>query len=166
MWGTDRLAGHELLKTGAAADFEVLHTEILEGADPGEFSVRITLNFPVNEATDETDLDWAAFGFLFVVATLSFNDARSRGVSDRDYIEGDEFQVGDLLGGLTWVAGELRFDADYLRGRRIKTRVVLRADGSGTLTTLGRGKAALRWLDRLKGKPLMQLAGDDSGEAP
>ena len=28
-----------------------------------------------------------------------------------------------------------------------------------TLETIGRGKAALRWLERLKGRKLMQLVG-------
>ena len=38
----------------------------------------------------------------------------------------------------------------------MKTDVTIRADGTVTLTTWGRGKAALRWLDRLKGKKLME----------
>jgi hypothetical protein len=44
--------------------------------------------------------------------------------------------------------GELRFDADYISGRRVKTRIVVRANGSITLETIGRGKAALRALRR------------------
>jgi hypothetical protein len=40
----------------------------------------------------------------------------------------------------------------------MKTRVVIRLDGTGTLETIGRGKAALRWIARLKGeKPLRAL---------
>ena len=46
--------------------------------------------------------------------------------------------------------GELRFDADYISGRWVKTRIVVRSNGSITLTleTIGRGKAALRALRR------------------
>jgi hypothetical protein len=50
-----------------------------------------------------------------------------------------------------------QFSADYVRGRRMKTDVVLRPDGSGTLTTSGRGKAAILWLDRLKGKKTLRV---------
>jgi hypothetical protein len=55
--------------------------------------------------------------------------------------------------------GDLRFDADYIRGRRVKTRIVVRSNGIVTLETIGRGKAALRWLEQLRGKKLMQLVG-------
>lgn len=51
----------------------------------------------------------------------------------------------------------LRFSADYVRGRRMKTEVVLQPDGSGTLSTMGRGKAAILWLERLKGKKRWQV---------
>jgi hypothetical protein len=34
---------------------------------------------------------------------------------------------------------------------------VVRSNGMVTPETIGRGKAALRWLDQLKGKKLMQL---------
>jgi len=58
-----------------------------------------------------------------------------------------------------FMRGELHFDADYIRGRRIKTRIVVRSNGTVTLETIGRGKAALRWLEQPKGKKLMQLVG-------
>jgi hypothetical protein len=51
----------------------------------------------------------------------------------------------------------LRFYADYIRGRSMKTDITVRSDGTVRLTTWGRGEAALRWLDRLKGKKLMEL---------
>ena len=89
---------------------------------------------------------------------LSFADARPRGFSDREYVERDEFRVSDFLAGPKFSNGELHLDTDYVRGRRMKTRVVVRPDGTGTLETIGRGKAALRWIARLKGeKPLRAL---------
>lgn len=100
---------------------------------------------------------WGAFGFLFVIGTLSFADARPREASHIDYIEDDEFDVGDFIGRLRWEGGALIFDADYVRGRRVKTRIVLRPDGSGRLTTTGRGKAPILWLERLKGKKLLRI---------
>jgi hypothetical protein len=39
----------------------------------------------------------------------------------------------------------------------MKTDINVRSDGTVTLSTWGRGEAALRWLDRLKGKKLMEL---------
>jgi len=58
------------------------------------------------------------------------------------------------------VRGELHFDADYIRGRRIKTRIAVCANGAVRLETIGRGKAALRWLERMRGKKLFQLVGE------
>ncbi len=54
----------------------------------------------------------------------------------------------------------MHFDADYIRGRRIKTHVAVRANGYVTLETIGRGKAALRWLDRVQGKKLLQQVAE------
>ncbi len=46
---------------------------------------------------------------------------------------------------------------DYIRGRRLKTSITVKADGAVILETVGRGKAALRWLDRMKGKKMISL---------
>jgi hypothetical protein len=45
-----------------------------------------------------------------------------------DYHEKDEFKVADFMEGLRFVRGELNFDADYIRGRRIKTHVAVCAN--------------------------------------
>lgn len=76
-----------------------------------------------------------------------------------EYEEKDEFRLADFIERLRFVRGELHFDADYIRGRRIKARIVVRSNGTVTLETVGRGKAALRWLEQLKGNNLMQLVG-------
>jgi hypothetical protein len=57
------------------------------------------------------------------------------------------------------VRGELHFEADYIRGRRLKTRIAVRADGTVRLETTGRGKAVLRWLERMQGRKLLHLVG-------
>lgn len=146
----DRTVGNNLLETGAVVEFEVANTEILEGPDAAEFSVAIEVGFPPNPETEENDLGWGAFGFLFVIGTLSFTDARPRELSAIDFVERDEFRVSDFINCLRWEAGALTFNADCVRGRRMKTDVVLRPDGSGRLTTTGRGKAPVFWLERLK----------------
>jgi hypothetical protein len=153
----DRAAGFDLLESGTLVDFEVVETQIHEGPDAAEFSLEIELRFPPDPDTDENDLAWGEFGFLFVIGTLSFADARPRESSVIHYLERDEFQVGDFIGCLRWEDGALKFSADYLRGRRMKTDVVLRPDGSGRLTTVGRGKAPILWLEQLKGKKKLRV---------
>jgi len=90
---------------------------------------------------------------------LSFAEARPRNVSSLDYHEKDEFTIADFIEGFRFVRGELHFDADYIRGRRIKTRIAVRANGTVRLETIGRGKAVLRWLDRIQGRKLLQSVG-------
>jgi hypothetical protein len=80
-----------------------------------------------------------------------------------DYMEQDEFQVDDFINCLHWEDGLLKFSADYVRGRRTKTDIALRPDGSGRLTTIGRGKAAIFWLERLKGKKSLQVVPPPPG---
>jgi hypothetical protein len=147
MTDNERTAGYRLLETGTAVSFRITGTETLEGPDAAEFSLRVELAFPSDPDSEENDLEWGAFGFLFVLGTLSFDDAGPREISVIHYVESDEFQVDDFMDCLQWEGGALKFDADYVRGRRMKTRIVLRPDGSGTLTTAGRGKSALRWLE-------------------
>jgi hypothetical protein len=83
---------------------------------------------------------------------LSFADARPRGASDTHYVDRDDFCIADLVAALKFRNGELHLDTDYVRGRRMKTRVMVRPKGAATLETIGRGKAALRWIARLKGE--------------
>jgi hypothetical protein len=61
-------------------------------------------------------------------------------------------------------SGTLRYDADYIRGRRVKTTITARSDGTVTLDTRGRDKSALRWLERMQGNKLMKLL-DEQDEA-
>lgn len=73
-----------------------------------------------------------------------------------EYNGGDVYEVGDFLKSLQWNAGDVRFSADYVKGRCMKTQLLLRADGTGQLSTTGRGKSASHWLDRLHGKARLQ----------
>ena len=158
----DTIAGFELLKTGALVDFKILNEEILTGSDAAEFAVHVELLMEADDDGDPADAAaWGAFGFIFVLAVLSFDDARPRGLSSQDYEEKDQFRVSDLFDGLRYENGELRYYGDYIRGRRLKTGIVVRANGTVRLETLGRGKAALGWLARLQGKKLMEVL--DSG---
>lgn len=156
---------YQLLKTGTVVAFRVLQEKVLPTPDEAEFGLRLELKFvAVDEEDDleddeaaEATAEWGSFGFLFVLGALSFDEAKPRAASAVEYLDHDEFKVSDFIAGLRYVRGELHFDADYIRGRRIKTRVIVRSNGTCTIETIGRGKAAVRWLERLKGKKLMQV---------
>ena len=161
-----RMIGYELLKTGMLVSFRVVNEEVLSApADEAEFGLRLELKFvpdgedeeEVEEDVAEDTAEWGAFGFMFVFGLLSFAEAKPRNLSALEYEEKDEFGLADFMERLRFVRGELHFDADYIRGRRVKTRIAVRSNGTVTVETIGRGKAALRWLEQLKGKKLMQL---------
>ena len=157
----DRSAAEALLRTGAVVPVRILEESVVPGPDDGEFGLRLALSFDDEDSPEEDRADvveWAALGFLFVIGVLSFADARPRGFSGRDYLEDDEFRVSDFLATLKFRNGELHLDTDYIRGRRMKTRVAVHPEGTAKIETIGRGKAALRWIARLKGeKPLRAL---------
>jgi hypothetical protein len=154
----DHQAALELLRTAAAVPFTVITHEVIPGIDEGEFALRLELSFADEESPEEDRADvveWGALGFMFAVGVLSFTDARPRGFSDAEFNSNDEFRLADFVAALQFRNGELHLDTDYVRGRRMKTRVIVRAQGTATVETRGRGKAALNWMSRLKGdKPV------------
>jgi hypothetical protein len=167
MTDNDRSAGHRLIEIGAGVPFRVLGHAVLPALDESEFGIRLELKLGADgEDGDDADnpedlVEWTAFGLMFVLGLLAFEDARPRELSALDYRERDELSVSDFFEGLAFRRGELHFRADYIRGRRVKTDITVRSDGSVTVTTVGRGKAPLRWLDRLKGKKAMRIVGNE-----
>jgi hypothetical protein len=160
----DPTAALELLRTGLLVDFQITATDVRAGVDEAMIFTRVELQLGGENSSDEADDDqgandvaWAAFGFLFTVAALSFNDARPRGISHMDLIDGDEFTVADFFAHLRYERGALDLSVDYLRGRCVKTDVKVRPDGSITIQTRGRGDAVLRWLDRIQGKKTLEV---------
>lgn len=149
-------AGMHLIKNGSLVEFKILDTQVLPGSDDAEFGFRIDLRLG-EEEEDSDDVEWGGLGFCFVLAALSFADARPRGASEIDYQDVDQITLTDFLEGFSFVRGELHFRGDYIRGRRLKTDISVKPDGMVRLETVGRGKAALQWLDRLKGKKMMSL---------
>jgi hypothetical protein len=151
---TGKPAAQGLLETGTLVLFRVVDTHTELSPDKENVFVRADLVFEDDdEDTDSGEIvEWAAFGFLFTLAVLSFHDARPRGISGLDYQPKDAFTVADFFDCLSFKHGELRLKTDYIHGRSMKTDVTIRPDGSVTLTTWGRGQSALRWLDRLQGK--------------
>ena len=79
--------------------------------------------------------------------------------------EKDDWSASDMLRRLRFERGELHFYADYLRGRCMKTTIVVRKDGTFMLDTVNRGEAATRWIARLQGKKLLRSVGTSGSEA-
>ena len=154
----DRSAGYQLLETASLVDFSIGEPIIQACTDGENIFFQVDLMLGGDEEEEPADIaEWASFGLIFALAVLSFADARPRGLSDRDFVDDDEFTVSDLFECLRFVSGELRFSSDYLRGRCMKTDIAVRKDGQLTLSTRNRGQAALRWLDRLQGKKMLTL---------
>ena len=156
-------SAHRLLRTGALALFRVIDTHTELAPDQENIFVRADLIFQgEDDDTEPADIvEWGAFGFLFTIATLSFHDAKPRGLSAGEFHPTDDFTVDDFFECLTFDRNGLHLRADYIRGRCMKTDVTIRPEGSVTLSTWGRGQSALRWLDTLQGKKLMTVAASN-----
>jgi len=160
-----QLIGHDLLKTGASVAFRILEETVLNApADEAEFGMHVQLKFVPEEDEDldedevaEDTAEWGSLGFMFTLAVLSFSEAKPRNVSVLEYEEKDDFRLTDFIERLRFVRGELHYDADYIRGRRIKTQITVRSNGIVTVDTVGRGKSVLRWLERIQGKKALQV---------
>lgn len=68
-----------------------------------------------------------------------------------------------MLRHLTYSGGRLRFHADYVRGRCVKTTIEIDPEGQIAITTTNRGEAATRWVARLQGKKLLSLVDQRPG---
>ena len=114
MSNANKHAWQQLLETGALVEFRILDTHTELSPDKENIAVRADLVFTGDdEDMDPADVvEWAAFGFLFVLASLSFNDARPRGYSEADFMPTDEFTVNDFFECLTY-----RQDGLHLRVR-------------------------------------------------
>jgi hypothetical protein len=167
MADTERMAGYDLLKTGTLVHFDITKTEVERPEHIDETLVRVELQLGEVEDDERTnDVEWGAFGFIYVLGLQSFADARPRGVSDMHFEENDEFGVADLIAHLRYERGRVCFAVDYLRGRCVKTDITVSPDGKVVLETRCRGEAALRWVDRLKGKKPLQLVTPAEAKAP
>jgi hypothetical protein len=154
-------AGIELLKTGTLAEFETVGTKVEPAPDGETKHVRIEMRLKCSddeEREPEDEVESFGIGFMFVLAVMSFHDAGPRGYSEKLFVDEDEFTVGDFVNALRFVRGDLQLDVDYLRGRCMKTNIVVRRDGTVVVETRGRNDVALRWIERLQGKKQAQRA--------
>jgi hypothetical protein len=82
--------------------------------------------------------------------------AESRGGDITIDINDEEWNIEYFVQGLEFENKCLRFSADYVSGRLMKTDIVFESGGRVTLTTRNRGKGAERWPTHLKGKKHIQ----------
>ena len=83
------MIGASLLKTGTLVSFRIVEEEVLTAHDEAEFGMRLLLKFVPEEGEDDQDEDdvaedtveWGAFGFMFVLGVLSFDEAKPRNLS-------------------------------------------------------------------------------------
>ncbi len=148
MHQVDREAGYELLSQVAGLELYDLATEY---TDRSGGIMRISFRI------DEEDVETSAFGLIFALGVMSFHDARPRGVSEMHFVEKDEWHVGDMLRHLRYEYGMLRFYADYVRGRMMKTSIEIDQDSVVKLQTVGRARVAEGWVARLQGKQKLKL---------
>lgn len=153
---------HDLIRSAACVALHVLAEEVTPTTDD-DSHVCIELRVGTEGEEDEADVEFAAFGLIYVLGVLSFADASPRGNSTIDFAKGDEWTAADMLRHLRFERGALRFYADYVRGRMMKTEIVVRANGTVKLVTTNRGAAAKRWIERLQGKPDPAVVPGDEG---
>jgi len=110
--------------------------------------------FQINE--EEPDI--LTIGVLFTLSLMSFTFAAPRGYSVNEFIPDEEWSLGYFMQGLEFENKCLRFSADYISGRQMKTNIVFESGGRVTLTTTNRGRGADRWLTHLQGKKHIQQA--------
>lgn len=141
----------QLARDGTLCELEIIETKIEPTAGNEDWHVRIELR------VEDELIESCAFGLIFVLGMLSFHDGRPRGISGNWFIDDDEWTVADMLTRIRFEHGHLRFYADYVRGRCMKTRVDVWSEGKVVVETMNRGQAATRWVDKLQGKELLAV---------
>ena len=141
---------HELIRTGTLVEFEIIDTQIGPTTAGDDSHVQVKLKMP------EDDVESFSFGLVYILGLLSFHDGRPRGYSGKFFDDDDEWTAADMLRHLEFRGGRLYFEADYVRGRCLKTTVEVAPDGFVTIQTINRGEAVVRWVDRLKGKKTLK----------
>jgi hypothetical protein len=155
----------DLIRTGIAVEITIDKTDFAP-TPSGEIHARIEGHLAPSEdaepedphAGEDGDVSWGALPFIYLVGLLSFRDAGPRGASTIDFAHNDEWHAADMLRHLRFDRGELRFYADYVRGRMMKTEVIVRRDGTFIVDTVNRGELAGEWMHLVAMKKLPTVA--------
>ncbi len=146
---------HELVRSSALARFRICAFTGEEHPDRSWQRIMCHVH--------RDDVPWAAVPLIYVVSAQSFMDARPRGSSDIDFVGEDEWRFADVLSRLRLEGRTLVLDADYVRGRMMKTTVSIEPNGKFVVETRNRHEMALRWLNAIKGKKHIRLLAHPEG---
>ena len=119
---------------------------------------------------DEIELlSGCVWGLIYTIGALSFEAAPLHGNLEADLSGGDRWNVGDMLAHLAFANGKLQFHADVVRGRCMRTMMVVDQGGTIFIQTVDRGQALARWIARLRDNGMPHLSdrriGDDDPSA-
>lgn len=98
------------------------------------------------------DIEWAGLRLLFTLACLSFAHAKPKGFSVNDYKENDVFLMSDFISGVKFNNGSLTWHGDYIKGRKIKTDLLVDSGGFFKIATYARGSGPQFWINFLNGQ--------------
>jgi hypothetical protein len=145
----NKLIPYDLMSSAVGTEIKVLSNDYeeypLTDASPN------TYQEIVFQIIDE-EPDIGAIPILYTLSMLSFSDAKPRGFSDIDFDKDDDWEIGYFVHGLEFKFGKLKFSADYVAGRLMKTNISFEAGGKVKISTRNRGRSAERWLTNLQGK--------------
>jgi hypothetical protein len=145
-------AERELLRAALSLDLSVEAPDLTPTTDATNMVVRIRGRFGGHDEDAEEGYEsWGAFPLIYAIGALSFVDAGPRGDSTLDFESEDVWRAADMLECLRYVRGELHFYADYVRGRCMKTRIIVKPSGDFEIETVNRGDAATRWVAQITG---------------
>lgn len=136
-----------LFEDARVLDLKVVETKI-ETLDEETGRVRIMLE------GDPEVLATCAWGLIFAIGALSFDDAGG------DAVANDEWMAADMLRCLVFDRGRLYFHADHVRGRCMKTTIEIDHESKIMLETVNRGEAATRWIAKLTAKKASPVIED------
>jgi hypothetical protein len=145
----------DLLRSGTCVDLHTQEPTITPVPHADDVCIGDRVHVRVDGrigSEEDDDVEFSALGLIYTFGVLSFANATPRGHSKFEYRHEDEWTATDMLRHLRFVRGELHFYADYVRGRMMKTTVVVRKDGTFMLETVNRGETALAWLAKLRGE--------------
>ncbi|MFT5085557.1 MAG: hypothetical protein ACI9Y1_003618 [Lentisphaeria bacterium] len=148
----------ELLTASSVVEFNVISSKVEACADGKEAHAQaILILLDEDDEKGYNTIEWGAFGFIYIFASLSFNHVSPRNTSKIDHQEVDHFKHEDMIRCLSFTKGALRFYCDYLRGRLVKTEIAAYQDGRVEVDTVCRGNAFQVWIRKLQAERSLKL---------
>jgi hypothetical protein len=157
----DRAVGFQLLAETVGLRITIESNDYDEA--PG-FGDEVVSSQKIVFRVEEEEPDLWVFGILFLLACLSFADAKPRGISDIGYDPAADWSLGDFVRRLELRSGALGFSSDYIGGRCVKTAITYQPGGRVTLETRNRAKSADHWVLQLQGRQHLRLVDSDEDE--